>query len=152
MFTGTTPLKGPLSLHFNVLGYCTIDILHIIKKTIPYLRMDPKVSEQLSKIQCAMSLFDSYLLVNEMDISALKRKGASISHAVFILKLCFTSISLYSPTLTEKVCILHFLPAASHLRLWIESSVSVFLWAASKTSSFRFLESVPNSARIKFLC
>lgn len=88
MFTGTTPLKGPLSLHINVLGYCTIDILHIIKKTIPYLRMEPKVSEQLSKIQCAMSLFDSYLLVNEMDISALKKKKEHQSPMLFSYLNC----------------------------------------------------------------
>lgn len=82
---------------------------------------------------------------------ALKKK-ASISNTVLILTLYFISINFYSPTLMEKVCILPLLLPARDIWLWMHISVSAFVWAASKTSSYRFLESVPSSVQIKFLC
>lgn len=59
--------------------------------------MDPGVSEQLSKNQCTMSLFVIYLLVNWMDVSALRRRAASTSKAVFMLRQSLQGLASAHP-------------------------------------------------------
>ena len=147
--------------HLSVLMFLdnhAIILLHSITEIIHYLRWVPKLLNSFPKGKYNLSLFDFFFFVFICFIPSCELNGCfgfnkkSISLKYCFGTLYFISINFYSPTLMEKVCILHLLLPARDIWLWMHISVSTFVWAASKTSSYRFLESVPSSAQIKFLC